>query len=203
MKIEEYAALTESIDKGDVRAVYNALKFSADVLENIGKQLPQNVRREDVEQALYLTWRLCDVVMFHTMPASYWRGPEKQEQRPPVADDDDFITQSSYEQHWQDKGRQFFEDVAKNIREKEAAADKAKEETLKAAEERAILEKKAAAFDEIAGEMASVYQAVHALDGSFDSDNNRNNVPYATIRAMFSLGIVAEIISKTKEDTAL
>lgn len=27
-----------------------------------------------------------------------------------------------------------------------------------------ILERKAAAFDEIAGEMASVYQAVHALD---------------------------------------
>lgn len=65
------------------------------------------------------------------------------------------------------------------------------------------IEKKAAAFDEIAGEMSSVYQAVHALDGSFDSDNDRNNVPYATMRAMFSLGIVAEIISKTKEDVAL
>lgn len=125
MKIEEYTALTESIDKGEVRAVYNALKFSAGVLENIGKQLPPDVRREEVEQALYLTWRLCDVVMFHTMPASYWRGPEKQEQRPPVADDDDFITRSSYEDHWQNKGRQFFEDLAKNIREREAG-DKVK-----------------------------------------------------------------------------
>ena len=27
MKIEEYTALTESIDKGEVRAVYKALKF--------------------------------------------------------------------------------------------------------------------------------------------------------------------------------
>lgn len=125
MKIEEYTALTESIDKGEVRAVYNALKFSAGVLENIGKQLPPDVRREEVEQALYLTWRLCDVVMFHTMPASYWRGPEKQEQRPPVADDDDFITRSSYEDHWHNKGRQFFEDLAKNIREREAG-DKVK-----------------------------------------------------------------------------
>lgn len=204
MKIEEYTALTESIDKGEVRAVYNALKFSAGVLENIGKQLPPDVRREEVEQALYLTWRLCDVVMFHTMPASYWRGPEKQEQRPPVADDDDFITRSSYEDHWQNKGRQFFEDLAKNIRGREAGdkVNGVEEDIQKAKQERAILERKAAAFDEIAGEMASVYQAVHALDGSFDSDNDRNNVPYATMRAMFSLGVVAEIISKTQEDAA-
>lgn len=202
MKIEEYTALTESIDKGEVRAVYNALKFSAGVLENIGKQLPPDVHREEVEQALYLTWRLCDVVMFHTMPASYWCGPEKQEQRPPVADDDDFITRSSYEDHWQNKGRQFFEDLAKNIREREAGDEvKGVEEGIhKAKKERAILERKAVAFDEIATEMTSVYQAVHALDGSFGSDDERNNVPYATMRAMFSLGVVAEIIAKTKED---
>lgn len=201
MKIEEYTALTESIDKGEVRAVYNALKFSADVLKNIGNQLPSDVRREEVDQALYLTWRLCDVVMFHTMPTSYWRAPEQQERNTPV-EDDDFITRSSYEQHWQNKGRQFFEDLAKNIREREAGDEvKGVEEGIqKAKKERAILERKAAAFDEIAGEMASVYQAVHALDGSFDSDNDRNNVPYATMRAMFSLGIVAEIINKTKED---
>lgn len=202
MRIEEYTALTESIDKGEVRAVYKALKFSAGVLANILKQSSPDNRQEDVEQSLYLLWRLCDVVMFHTMPASYWCGPEKQEQRPPVADDDDFITRSSYEQHWQNKGRQFFEDLAKNIREREASDEvKGVEEGIhKAKKERAILERKAAAFDEIAGEMSSVYQAVHALDGSFDSDNDRNNVPYATMRAMFSLGIVAEIISKTKED---
>lgn len=215
MKIEEYAALTESIDKGEVRAVYKALKFSANVLENIGNQLPQDVRREEVEQALYLTWRLCDVVMFHTMPASYWRGPEQQERNTPVEDDLDIITRSSYEQHWQDKGKSFhdeiansigefkkLEDIANEVREREAGDEvKGIEEGIqKAKQERAILECKAAAFDEIAGEMASVYQAVHALDGSFDSDNDRNNVPYATMRAMFSLGIVAEIISKTKED---
>lgn len=172
MKIEEYTALTESIDKGEVRAVYNALKFSADVLENIGTQLPPDVRREEVEQALYLTWRLCDVVMFHTMPASYWRGPEKQEQRPPVADDDNFITWSSYEDHWQNKGRQFFEDLAKNIREREAG-DKVKgveEDIQKAKQERAILARKAAAFDEIAGEIVGLYRAVNTVRACVDGD---------------------------------
>lgn len=204
MKIEEYTALTESIDKGEVRAVYNALKFSAGVLENIGKQLPPDVRREEVEQALYLTWRLCDVVMFHTMPASYWRGPEKQEQRPPVADDDDFITRSSYEDHWQNKGRQFFEDLAKNIREREAG-DKVKgveEDIQKAKQERAILERKAAAFDEIAGEIVGLYRAVNTVRACVDGDYDQYKVHLAMIDAMFSLGVVAQIIAKTKEDAA-
>lgn len=204
MKIEEYTALTESIDKGEVRAVYNALKFSAGVLENIGKQLPPDVRREEVEQALYLTLRLCDVVMFHTMPASYWRGPEKQEQRPPVADDDDFITRSSYEDHWQNKGRQFFEDLAKNIREREAG-DKVKgaeEDIQKAKQERAILERKAAAFDEIAGEIVGLYRAVNTVRACVDGDDDQYKVHLAMIDAMFSLGVVAQIIAKTKEDAA-
>lgn len=204
MKIEEYTALTESIDKGEVRAVYNALKFSAGVLENIGNQLPPDVRREEVEQALYLTWRLCDVVMFHTMPASYWRGPEKQEQRPPVADDDDFITRSSYEDHWQNKGRQFFEDLAKNIREREAG-DKVKgveEDIQKAKQERAILERKAAAFDEIAGEIVGLYRAVNTVRACVDGDCDQYKVHLAMIDAMFSLGIVAQIIAKTKEDAS-
>lgn len=204
MKIEEYTALTESIDKGEVRAVYNALKFSAGVLENIGKQLPPDVRREEVEQALYLTWRLCDVVMFHTMPASYWCGPEKQEQRPPVADDDDFITRSSYEDHWQNKGRQFFEDLAKNIREREAG-DKVKgveEDIQKAKQERAILERKAAAFDEIAGEIVGLYRAVNTVRACVDGNDDQYKVHLAMIDAMFSLGVVAQIIAKTKEDAA-
>ena len=204
MKIEEYTALTESIDKGEVRAVYNALKFSAGVLENIGKQLPPDVRREEVEQALYLTWRLCDVVMFHTMPASYWRGPEKQEQRPPVADDDDFITRSSYEDHWQNKGRQFFEDLAKNIREREAG-DKVKgveEDIQKAKQERAILERKAAAFDGIAGEIVGLYRAVNTVRACLDGDCDQYKVHLAMIDAMFSLGVVTQIIVKTKEDAA-
>lgn len=204
MKIEEYTALTESIDKGEVRAVYNALKFSAGVLENIGKQLPPDVRREEVEQALYLTWRLCDVVMFHTMPASYWRGPEKREQRPPVADDDDFITRSSYEDHWQNKGRQFFEDLAKNIREREAGDEvKGVEEDIqKAKQERAILERKAAAFDEIAGEIVGLYRAVNTVRACVDGDCDQYKVHLAMIDAMFSLGVVAQIIVKTKEDAA-
>lgn len=204
MRIEEYTALTESIDKGEVRAVYKALKFSAGVLENIGKQLPPDVRREEVEQALYLTWRLCDVVMFHTMPASYWRGPEKQEQRPPVADDDDFITRSSYEDHWQNKGRQFFEDLAKNIREREAG-DKVKgveEGIQKVKQERAILERKAAAFDEIAGEIVGLYRAVNAVRACVEGDYEQYKVHLAMIDAMFSLGVIAQIITKTKEDVA-
>lgn len=204
MKIEEYTALTESIDKGEVRAVYNALKFSAGVLENIGKQLPPDVRREEVEQALYLTGRLCDVVMFHAMPASYWRGPEKQEQRPPVADDDDSITWSSYEDHWQNKGRQFFEDLAKNIREREAGnkVKGAEEDIQKAKQERAILERKAAAFDEIAGEIVGLSRAVNTVRVCVDGDCDQYKVHLAMIDAMFSLGVVAQIIVKTKEDAA-
>lgn len=204
MKIEEYTALTESIDKGEVRAVYNALKFSADVLENIGKQLPPDVRREEVEQALYLTWRLCDVVMFHTMPASYWRGPEQQEHHTKEEDDDFSITQSSYEQHWQNKGRQFFEDVAKNIRERESGDEvKGVEEGIqKAKQERAILERKAAAFDEIAGEIVGLYRAVNTVRACLDGDCDQYKVHLAMIDAMFSLGVVAQIIAKIKEDAA-
>lgn len=204
MRIEEYTALTESIDKGEVRAVYKALKFSSGVLENILKQSSPDNRQEDVEQSLYLLWRLCDVVMFHTMPASYWRGPEKQEQRPPVADDDDFITRSSYEDHWQNKGRQFFEDLAKNIREREAG-DKVKgveEDIQKAKQERAILERKAAAFDEIAGEIVGLYRAVNTVRACVDGDCDQYKVHLAMIDAMFSLGVVAQIIVKTKEDAA-
>lgn len=204
MKIEEYTALTKSIDKGEVRAVYNALKFSAGVLENILKQSSPDNRQEDVEQSLYLLWRLCDVVMFHTMPASYWRGPEKQEQRPPVADDDDFITRSSYEDHWQNKGRQFFEDLAKNIRERESGDEvKGVEEGIqKAKQERAILERKAAAFDEIAGEFVGLYRAVNTVRACVDGDCDQYKVHLAMIDAMFSLGVVAQIITKTKEDVA-
>lgn len=142
--------------------------------------------------------------MFHTMPASYWRGPEKQEQRPPVADDDDFITRSSYEDHWQNKGRQFFEDLAKNIREREAG-DKVKgaeEDIQKAKQERAILERKAAAFDEIAGEIVGLYRAVNTVRACVDGDDDQYKVHLAMIDAMFSLGVVAHIIAKTKEEAA-
>lgn len=202
MKIEEYTALTESIDKGEVRAVYNALKFSAGVLENIGKQLPPDVRREEVEQALYLTWRLCDVVMFHTMPASYWRAPEQQERNTPVEDDLGIITRSSYEDHWQNKGRQFFEDLAKNIREREAGDEVkgVKEGIQKVKQERAILERKAAAFDEIEVAMKGVYRALNVIDGSFDDDTEREDVLYAAVRAVFDLGIISQIIEQTKLD---
>lgn len=204
MKIEEYTALTESIDKGEVRAVYKALKFSADVLENIGNQLPQDVRREEVEQALYLTWRLCDVVMFHTMPASYWRGPEQQERNTPAEDDLDIITRSSYEQHWQNKGRQFFEDLAKNIREREAVdeVNGVEEGIQKAKQERAILECKAAAFDEIAGEMVGLYRAINAVRACVEGDYKQYKAYLAMIDAMFSLGVIVQIIAKTKEDAA-
>lgn len=217
MKIEEYTALTESIDKGEVRAVYKALKFSADVLENIGNQLPQDVRREEVEQALYLTWRLCDVVMFHTMPASYWRGPEQQERNTPVKDDLDIITRSSYEQHWQDKGKSFhdeiaksiggfkkLEDIAQEVREREAGDEvKGIEEGVqKAKQERAILECKAAAFDEIAGEIVGLYRAINAVRACIEGDYEQYKAYLAMIDAMFSIGVIVQIIAKTKEDAA-
>ena len=197
MKIEEYAALTESIDKGEVRAVYKALKFSANVLENIGNQLPQDVRREEVEQALYLTWRLCDVVMFHTMPASYWRGPEQQERNTPVEDDLDIITRSSYEQHWQDKGKSFHDDVAKSIGE-----FKRLEDIANSLKEKNKIEKKATAFDEIALEIVGLYRAVNAVRACIEGDYEQYKVHLAMIDAMFSLGVIAQIITKTKEDVA-
>lgn len=111
-----------------------------------------------------------------------------------VEDDLDAIALESVERHWRDKGQAFCEDVAKQLKDMEGGLKKENEG-------RAILERKAAAFDEIAMQMKSVYKAVHALDGSFGSDEERKNVPYATMRAMFSLGIIAEIIGKTKEDT--
>ena len=119
-------------------------------------------------------------------------------------EDDDFITRSSYEDHWQNKGRQFFEDLAKNIREREAG-DKVKgveEDIQKAKQERAILERKAAAFDEIAGEIVGLYRAVNTVRACVDGDCDQYKVYLAMIDAMFSIGVVAQIIAKTKEDAA-
>ena len=118
-------------------------------------------------------------------------------------DDDDFISQSSYEQHWQDKGKEFFENVAKNIlgRKPDDEVKGVEEDINKAKKERAILERKAAAFDEIAEEMKGVYPAIHALDGTFGSDEERKNVSYTAARAVFSLGVISQIISQTKRDT--
>lgn len=204
MNPEEYSALTKGIDEGNVRSVYNALKFSSHVLEEVVKRSKSDEHRRDAETALYLVWRLCDAVMFQTMPASYWRGPEQQEHHTKTEDDDFFITQSSYEQHWQNKGRQFFEDVAKRIREREAG-DKVKgveEGIQKAKEERAILEKKAAAFDEIAWEIVGLYRAVNTVRACVDGDCDRHKVHLAMIDAAFTVGVIGQVIAKTKEDAA-
>lgn len=204
MNPEEYSAITKGIDEGNVRSVYNALEFSSHVLEEVVKQSQVDDRRKDAEMALHLVWRLCDAVRFQTMPASYWRGQEQQEHHTKAEDDDFSITQSSYEQHWQNKGRQFFEDLAKNIREREAG-DKVKgveEDIQKAKQERVILERKAAAFDEIAGEIVGLYRAVNTVRACLDGDCDQYKVHLAMIDAMFSLGVVAQIIAKIKEDAA-
>ena len=153
--------------------------------------------------------------MFHTMPASYWRGPEQQERNTPVEDDLDIITRSSYEQHWQDKGKSFhdeiaksigefkkLEDIAKEVREREAGDEvKGVEEGIqKAKKERAILERKAAAFDEIEMAMKGVYRALNVIDGLFDDDTERKDILYAAVRAVFDLGVISQIIEQTKLD---
>lgn len=72
----------------------------------------------------------------------------------------------------------------------------------KAKQERAILERKAAAFDEIAGEIVGLYRAVNTVRACVDGDCDQYKVHLAMIDAMFSLGVVAQIIVKTKEDAA-
>lgn len=174
----------ESANKA-IRALYSILRYAA------GSQGLDQFQKNYYEGGMTLMQHFMESIengAISIVPGSHTQ----------VEDDDDTISQSSYEQHWQDKGKSFYDDVAKSIGE-----FKRLEDIANSLKEKNKIEKKAAAFDEIAGEMSSVYQAVHALDGSFDSDNDRNNVPYATMRAMFSLGIVAEIIRKTKEDVAL
>lgn len=206
MRVRNYADITIGLKEGDalsaydvLKAVYGALQVAAcrqDVSQTIRSYF-ENTRslmqclQESLESGAILLVSGSDALPRHANPTQ-----ELHEYC------DRLFSEKSMDQHWQDKGKAFCEDVAKNICEREAGDEvKGVEEGIqKAKQERAILERKAAAFDEIAGEMASVYQAVHALDGSFDTDNDRNNVPYATMRAMFSLGVVAEIINKTKED---
>lgn len=208
MNIAGYDEMMRGLECGEPESAKNAIKALCAVLKNaVNSQYLLPYQNDEFKMPMNLACRLLDSIedgALSIVPGSHT----------PVADDD-IITRSSYEQHWQDKGKSFhdeiaksigefkkLEDIAKEVREREAGDEvKCIEKGIqKAKQERAIFECKAAAFDEIAGEMASVYRAVHALDGSFDSDNDRNNVPYATMRAMFSLGIVAEIINKTKED---
>lgn len=197
MKIEGYGAMVDGLKDGNVEsaknaieAMYRALRYAA------GRQNLPQFEKNYFEDSMTLMQHFMEAIddgAISIVPGSHTQ-----------VDDDDFITRSSYEQHWQNKGRQFFEDLAKNIREREASDEvKDVEEGIqKAKKERAILERKAAAFDEIAEEMKCVYPAVHALDGSFGSDEERKNVQYAAaIRAVFSLGVISQIISQTKRGT--
>lgn len=196
MKIEGYSAMVDGMKAGNVesankaiRALYSILHYAA------GGQSLSQFQKNYYDGGVTL--------MQHFMESIDAGAISIVPGRHTQVEDDDFITRSSYEDHWQNKGRQFFEDLAKNIREREAGDEvKGVEEGIqKAKEERAILEKKAAAFDEIAGEIVGLYRAVNTVRVCVDGDCDQHKVHLAMIDAMFSLGVVAQIIAKTKEET--
>jgi len=197
MKIEGYVAMVNGMKAGDVesankaiRALYSILRYAA------GGQGLSQFQKNYYEGGMTLMQYFMEAIEAGVI--SIVPGRHTQ------VEDDDFITRSSYEDHWQNKGRQFFEDLAKNIREREASDEvKGVEEGIqKAKKERAILERKAAAFDEIAGEFVGLYRAVNTVRACVDGDCDQYKVHLAMIDAIFSLGVVAQIIAKTKEDAA-
>ena len=194
MNDTEINGIMKGIDDVNAGTIRDAIQFLYKTLLSVWGNVPLGDYLKDTYDASSFASRL----LYRIDSGAISIVPGRHTQ----VEDDDFITRSSYEQHWENKGRQFFEDLAKNIREREAGDEvKGVEEGIqKAKKERAILERKAAAFDEIAEEMKGVYPAIHALDGTFGSDEERKNALYATMRAMFSLGIIAEIIGHTKED---
>ena len=196
MRIKEYEAIVKKIDNGDANAVKDALQFLSKTLLGVWGNVPLGDYRKDTYDASSFASRL----LYRIDSGAISIVPGRHTQ----VEDDDFITRSSYEQHWENKGRQFFEDLAKNIREREAGGEvKGVEEGIqKVKQERAILERKAAAFDEIAGEIIGLYRAVNTVRACVDGDCDQYKVHLAMIDAMFSLGVVAQIIAKTKEDAA-
>lgn len=189
MKVKNYTDITIGLKEGDVpsahaalKAVYKALQVAVDQQEEVSQTMHsyfENTKslmrclKDSLESGAILMVSGSDTLPRHANPTQ-----EIQEYC------DRLFSEKSMDQHWKDKGKAFCEDVAKSLGDGK--------------EERAILERKAAAFDEIAEEMKCVYPAVHALDGSFGSDEERKNVAYTAIRAVFSLGVISQIISQTK-----
>ena len=195
MKISGYNEMMRGLECGEPESAKNAIKALCAVLKNaVNSQYLLPYQNDEFKISMNLANHL--LVSIDAGAISIVPGRHTQ------VEDDDFITRSSYEQHWENKGRQFFEDLAKNIREREAGDEvKGVEEGIqKAKKERAILERKAAAFDEIEMAMKGVYRALNVIDGSFDNDTERKDILYAAVCAVFDLGVISQIIEQTKLD---
>lgn len=173
----------ESANKA-IRALYSILRYAA------GGQGLSQFQKNYYEGGVTLMQHFMEAIeagAISIVPGSHTQ----------VEDDDDTISQSSYEQHWQDKGKSFHDDVAKSIGE-----FKRLEDIANSLKEKNKIEKKATAFDEIALEIVGLYRAVNAVRACIEGDYEQYKVHLAMIDAMFSLGVIAQIITKTQEDAA-
>lgn len=190
MKIAGYDEMMRGLECGEPESAKNAIKALCAVLKNaVNSEYLLPYQNDEFKAPMNLVNRLLDSIEDGTLsivPGSHT----------PVEDDDDTISQSSYEQHWQDKGKSFHEDIAKSIGE-----FKRLEDIANSLKEKNKIEKKATAFDEIAGEIVGLYRAVNMARACVDGDCDQYKVHLVMIDAMFSLGMIAQIIAKTKEET--
>lgn len=191
MNIAGYDEMMRGLECGEPESAKNAIKALCAVLKNaVNSQYLLPYQNDEFKMPMNLACRLLDSIedgALSIVPGSHTQ----------VEDDDDTISQSSYEQHWQDKGKSFHDDVAKSI-----GSFKRLEDIANSLKEKNKIEKKATAFDEIAGEIVGLYRAVNAVRAFVEGDYEQYKVHLAMIDAMFSLGVIAQIIAKTKEDAA-
>lgn len=191
MNIAGYDEMMRGLECGEPESAKNAIKALCAVLKNaVNSQYLLPYQNYEFKMPMNLACRLLDSIedgALSIVPGSHT----------PVADDDDFITRSSYEDHWQNKGKSFHDEISKSIGE-----FKRLEDIANSLKEKNKIEKKATAFDEIAGEIVGLYRAVNTVRACVDGDCDRYKVHLAMIDAMFSLDVVAQIIVKTKEDAA-
>lgn len=190
MNIAGYDEMMRGLECGEPESAKNAIKALCAVLKNaVNSQYLLPYQNDEFKMPMNLACRLLDSIgdgALSIVPGSHT----------PVADDD-FITRSSYEDHWQDKGKSFHDEISKSIGEFKRLEDI--ENSLK---EKNKIEKKATAFDEIAGEIVGIYRAINSVRACVEGDYEQYKVHLAMIDAMFSLGVIVQIIAKTKEDAA-
>lgn len=191
MKIAGYNEMMHGLERGEPESAKNAIKALCAVLKNaVNSQYLLPYQNDEFKAPMALADQLLASIeggVLSIVPGSHTQ----------VEDDDDTISQSSYEQHWQDNGKSFHDDVAKSIGE-----FKRLEDIANSLKEKNKIEKKATAFDEISGEIVGLYRAVNSVRACVNGDYEQYKVHLAMIDAMFSLGVIAQIITKTKEDVA-
>lgn len=190
MKIAGYDEMMRGLECGEPESAKNAIKALCAVLKNaVNSEYLLPYQNDEFKVPMNLADQL--LVSIESGALSIVPGSHTQ-----VEDDDDAISQSSYEQHWQDKGKSFHDEISKSIGE-----FKQLEDIANSLKEKNKIEKKATAFDEIAGEIVGLYRAVNMARALVDGECEQYKVHLAMIDAMFSLGVISQIIAKTKEET--